>query len=152
MKALKDFIYDKNDLIIALLVLVLAALIIAWRMDVIMNYPEVLAQETGTVQVDNSEKGDDKEEGDADKDSAGETTSSGVWSGDKLAKDVTVEINPGSATAAAQCLVDAGLFKSYEDYENACASAGTDPTDIHAATFTFEKGLTKADIAKEVTQ
>ncbi len=39
MKGLKDFIYDKNDILIALVILILAALLIIWRMDVIMAYP-----------------------------------------------------------------------------------------------------------------
>ena len=47
MKSLKDFIYDKNDIIIALVILILAALLIVWRMDAIMEYPQTLAQQTG---------------------------------------------------------------------------------------------------------
>ena len=49
MKGLKDFLYDKNDILIALLILVLAAFLIAWRMDVIMAYPETLAEQTDTT-------------------------------------------------------------------------------------------------------
>ena len=49
MKSLKDFIYDKNDIIIALVILILAALLIVWRMDAIMEYPQTLAQQTGTT-------------------------------------------------------------------------------------------------------
>ena len=40
MEKIKDFIYDKNDILVALLVLVLAAFLFCWRMDVIMEYPE----------------------------------------------------------------------------------------------------------------
>ena len=42
MKWIKDFLYDKNDILIALLILVAAALIILWRMDVIMAYPQTV--------------------------------------------------------------------------------------------------------------
>ena len=38
MKKFKDFLYDKNDILIAVLILVVAAAIIAWRMDVILQY------------------------------------------------------------------------------------------------------------------
>ena len=31
MKKFKDFLYDKNDILIALLILIVAALIITWR-------------------------------------------------------------------------------------------------------------------------
>ena len=33
MKKFKDFLYDKNDILIALLILIVAALIITWRMN-----------------------------------------------------------------------------------------------------------------------
>ena len=42
MKKFKDFLYDKNDILIAVLILVVAAAIIAWRMDVILQYPKQL--------------------------------------------------------------------------------------------------------------
>ena len=42
MKKFKDFLYDKNDILIAVLILVVAASIIAWRMDVILQYPKQL--------------------------------------------------------------------------------------------------------------
>ena len=42
MKRFKDFLYDKNDILIAVLILVVAASIIAWRMDVILQYPKQL--------------------------------------------------------------------------------------------------------------
>ena len=137
LKSLKDLFYDKNDIIIALVILCIAGLLIAWRMDVIMDYPQTLAKETDTTQtteeaaVDNPDK---------------------IWSDKKLARDITVTISGGSASSAAQSLVDVGLFDSYEQFEKACKSAGCNPEDIKANTFTFDKGSTRADIAKEVTQ
>ena len=49
MKRLKDFFYDKNDILIALAILVLAAALIIWRMEVIMAYPKTMAEKPGTV-------------------------------------------------------------------------------------------------------
>ena len=49
MKKLKDFFYDKNDILIALAILIIAALLIVWRMEIIMDYPRTLAEETGTL-------------------------------------------------------------------------------------------------------
>ena len=57
-----------------------------------------------------------------------------------------------SATAAAECLVDIGLFESYNQFSDTCDTAGCDPEDIKANTFTFDKGSTQTDIAKEVTE
>lgn len=43
MEKLKDFFYDKNDLVVALVIIVAAALLIAWRVDYIMEYPRLMA-------------------------------------------------------------------------------------------------------------
>ena len=40
MKRLKDFIYDYNDVLVALLIVVVAGFIIFWRVNVVMNYAE----------------------------------------------------------------------------------------------------------------
>ena len=42
MKKFKDFLYDKNDIFIALLILLAASLIIIWRMNAIIDYPKEL--------------------------------------------------------------------------------------------------------------
>ena len=53
MKKFKDFIYDKNDIIIAVLILVAAALIICWRVNVILEYPKQLLGNDGNPAVEN---------------------------------------------------------------------------------------------------
>lgn len=40
MKKLKDFLYDNNDILIAFAILVVAALVIVWRMSAIIEYPK----------------------------------------------------------------------------------------------------------------
>jgi len=39
MKTLKDIIYDKSDIAVALLILLIAAAVIFNRVDAIMDYP-----------------------------------------------------------------------------------------------------------------
>ena len=66
MKKFKDFLYDKNDILIAVLILVVAAAIIAWRMDVILQYPKQLIHNDSQIEtptVDPS-KTDDTASGD----------------------------------------------------------------------------------------
>ena len=78
MKKFKDFLYDKNDILIAVLILVVAASIIAWRMDVILQYPKQLIHndkqiETPTVdpsKTDDTSKGDNKDDANKDGDAA----------------------------------------------------------------------------------
>ena len=73
LKFLKDFLYDKNDVLIALIILVLAGALIVWRVDVIMEYPSTLVAE-----IDVSETTDDTAE------HANEDTSSETSSGESL--------------------------------------------------------------------
>lgn len=150
MKGIKDFLYDKNDILIALIILIAAAMLIVWRMDVIMEYPHTLAQETGTQVTTDDAAVDDA---DTSKSEAGNTASETdtLWSGDTLSRDVTVTVQGGSATAAVQSLMDAGLFDSYDQFTQVCQAAGCRPENIKATTFTFPAGSTQADIAKLVT-
>jgi hypothetical protein len=43
MNRIKDFLYDKNDVLVALIILSLAAFVILSRVDIIMAYPERMA-------------------------------------------------------------------------------------------------------------
>ena len=40
MKHIKNFFYNINDLILAALILTAAAILIYWRLDIILDYPE----------------------------------------------------------------------------------------------------------------
>ena len=136
MKSLKDFFYDKNDIIIALAILLIAGLLITWRMNVIMDYPQTLAQETDTTQTTEQ--------------SAVENPGQ-IWIAGVLTRDITVKVEGGTAASAVQCLIDSGLFTNYDQFAETCATAGRNPESIKANTFTFEKGSTQTDIAKQVT-
>lgn len=45
MDKLKNFIYDKNDIIVTLIILMIAAVIIYFRIGVIMDYPNTLVHD-----------------------------------------------------------------------------------------------------------
>ena len=173
MKKFKDFLYDKNDILIAVLILVVAASIIAWRMDVILQYPKQLIhndKQIETPTVDPS-KGDNKDDANKGGDAAtgngsdantgnngGDDANSGtdtqgtteLWAAGALTRNVEVDVTGNTATAAIQCLVDAGLFKDYVEYKQICTQSGLDDEKVKGGTFTFEKGSTKADIAKKM--
>ena len=75
-----------------------------------------------------------------------------IWKNGKLINDVTVTTSEGSALEASQALIDAGLFSSYENFEEICKAYGFEATDIKASDFTFKKGFTQQQIAEEVTK
>ena len=63
MKHIKDFLYNWNDIVIILLILVGATALISWRVDKIMEYPSTLVNEV-TEQEAEAEK---QEEAEAEK-------------------------------------------------------------------------------------
>ena len=56
MRKIKDFFYDKNDIIIVLIILAAAAFIIYTRIGVIMDYPEQLAREAAAAESQQQEE------------------------------------------------------------------------------------------------
>ena len=54
MNRIKDFFYNKNDLIIVLLILVLAAGNIYYSVTDIMAYPETLQEQAGQTTTTNA--------------------------------------------------------------------------------------------------
>ena len=161
MKKIKDFLYNWNDIVVILFILVAAAAVIYWRVNYIMDYPKVLAQEMQEQALLNEEEStpqeslipsgeDTREEEEAGPGSGPED--SDIWAKGRLLKEVTVETGSGDAVNAVAPLVEAGLFTSYEDYVAICEKAEVNPLDIKSDTFTFTAGTTQRDIVKEVTK
>ncbi|MCQ2551295.1 MAG: hypothetical protein MJ146_03820 [Clostridia bacterium] len=147
MRKFKNFIYKSNDILIAILILLLACLAIAWRMHVIMDYPNTLGD---TIQV--QQVSEEPEVVSEEPEPAPEPEPQGVWEDGKLTKDVKVTVKGGSAVGAVECLIEKELFTSYAQYEKICKKAGVKPENIKATTFTFKAGSTRSDICKLVTQ
>lgn len=172
MKKFKDFIYDKNDIIIAVLILAVAALIIFWRLNVILEYPKQLlgndepnvenpVDNTGDNSADTDKPADNSDNSNSGAGSGSDSTTNDnepadntqelpLWQGGVLTMDVEVEVSGNSASAAIQCLIDKGLFDDYAEYQRICDETGLDHEKVKAGTFTFKKGATKQDIAKKM--
>ena len=188
MNKIKDIIYDKSDILIAILILAIAALIIFWRLGIILQYPKELigTDDASTVLTEPEENSDEAANTDAasentdaanagtdanagtnagtdasansdatntDQESQTETnevTTEAKWDGDKLAADLEVKLTGTTAYEAVMCMVDAGIFKDYEEYQEICGKMGYDHEKMRAGVFNFAKGTTKEDIIKEV--
>ena len=179
MNKLKDIFYDKSDILVALLILIVAAGIIFWRLTAIMDYPEKLASENNShivtdVDISNQQQQDEhsdefsdepigQEENQGGEDpfagvvpegSTGEndeqSVEMGIWQDGRLTKTVTVEVSGSTAQLAINCLVDAKLFDSYREYELICEDLGYNPEQVYAGTFTFQTGSTKEIIVNKV--
>ena len=175
MKKTKDFLYNWNDILVIILILIVAAVLILWRVGIIMDYPKYMAaqaqekamaekeaaealtpvtpSETGTPSTTGSSGSSTGSTSTEEEAEPGSGPKNGrLWSGGMLREEVSVTTASGSASDAAQSLVDAGLFTSYEDFAAICEYNGFDPTDIKANDFTFPPGTTQAQIAEEVTK
>ena len=178
MNKFKDFLYDKSDIIVALVILIIAAGLIVWRLNAIVEYPKELIKDNShttdtTVDLpdDSSDKDADADkdadkDADADKDvdadkdadknteenNTSSNASSAVWANGVLNKDVSVSVYGASATEAIGCLVNAGLLDSYSEYEQLCKDAGRDPAFVIAGVYNFKAGATKTDIALKVNR
>lgn len=153
MKKLKDFFYDKNDILLVILILIVAGFLIWWRVDIIMSYPDTI--DVSTVSKEKSQKAavpQEKTEAERKADKKQEKEKALIYDSEgKLTKNVTVTIAGETAEEQVHYLVEAGLFKSYGDFEKICTDLGTDPVKIKASTFNFSKGATQQDIARIVT-
>lgn len=153
---MKNFFYKTNDILLAILILAIAIGVIAWRMNVIMDYPNTIGEDSQPVAEETVNDDDSDEATSSDTASEEVTTDDSangtLWQDGKLTKSVSVKVAGGSAVGAVDCLIDAGLFKSYSQFESFCKKAGTKAENIKAGSFKFNKGMTKTKIAKMVTQ
>ena len=164
MKRLKDFFYNFNDIVIVLGILAIAAFLILWRVDIIMRYPKTVAAQT----VQTSQKTEDSKSKDTSKDKKNEksekdkkdndknnseksTVDDGtIWKDGVLKNNMSVKVPSGTATDAVAGLVEAGLFKSYDDFAALSEQLGLDPTSIVPGTYKFDAGESQSDIIKAV--
>lgn len=170
MKRLKDFFYNFNDIVIVLCILAIAAFLILWRVDIIMRYPKTVAAQTvqtsqktdddkAKITSKTKDKKDDKsnkdkknnENKDSEKSTEKSTVEDGtIWKDGVLKNNMSVKVPSGSATDAVAGLVEAGLFKSYDDFAALSRQLGLDPTSIMPGTYKFDAGKSQSDIIQAV--
>lgn len=136
MNKLKDIIYNKNDLVIVLVILILAGLIIWNRVAALSDYPKILianAQEQGLLYDDPSKvelnKGDDT-------DPLEETVMYAVY------------INQGeSLQSIGSNMVSVGLFPTVEDFVNLVTEMGM-ATQVKAGNFIIPSTATPSEVVE----
>ena len=128
MKKLKDFFYNKNDIIIVLIILVIAALIIYTRIGAIMDYPAKLAKQAAAT---------------------AETTTEPAAS-EKEKVSVTIEDSDSTSTVA-QKIYDAGLISSASEFEEYITSSGKE-SSIKAGTYEIPISSLQEEILNIITE
>ena len=166
MKRLKDFFYNFNDIVIVLGILAIAAFLILWRVDIIMRYPKTVAaqtvqtsQKTEDTKAKDASKDKDKKDEKSEKDKVDDNNKNSkkstvedgtIWKDGVLKNNMSVKVPAGTATDAVNGLVEAGLFKSYDDFAALSEQLGLDPTSIMPGTYKFDAGKSQSDIIQAV--
>lgn len=143
-RTFRDFLYDKNDILIAFLIIVTAMVIIGWSVRNVMNYPNTLDSVTTAEKVQSAVEKESQE-------SEGSSDQVAQWKDGKLRKTITIEVSSDSTEAAINSLIAAGIFSTANQFKRYCRKAGVSDADIKTGTFTFKKGSTRTRIVKQVT-
>ena len=146
MNKLKDFIYDKSDIVIALLIISIAGLIVFSRIDAILSYPETFAANTkppvvSAPAVDVGDKG---------------TTSSAAIEGDATdggdIEMLAIYINYGeSLQSIAEKFVSVDLFSTPEKFLSVIEDAGVQ-TQIKTGNFIIPANATDEEVIEFITK
>lgn len=160
---IKDFIYDFNDILVALLILAVAAGVITWRVADIMAYPEYLAKQQDIVIAQKPEEPEidmtdvdltpddtvieniNTTPDDANSDVIG-TEAQTPEAPTAASGETKITIPSGTpASKIADILYDAGLITSTSDFLSELSAQKAD-TKLKAGTFTVPAGSTMDEI------
>lgn len=168
MKKLKDIYYDLNDILVALIIVAVAALVIVTNIDSILNYPSSVAAEiqipeekTPTTYAENppitNEGGGNTTAGQGTTGTAvgGQNTTGGGVSGSPGTSEViqySVYINFGeTGDQIADKLIGVGLIKDRRQFHEAVAAAGAEGK-LQAGNFIIPSDATPAEVVSILTQ
>lgn len=137
MKNFKDLLHNTNDIIIAVIIVVMAAGLIVWRFNVIMKYPQVLASQSSRKQSEEALNS-------ASKLKTGSAFKDGV-----LKKDVSVTISGGGEGDISE-LIDKNLFTDYQQFAEDVKAQGYNTADVDAGTYAFKKGASAESVISDL--
>lgn len=154
INAIRDFIYNITDYGLIIIVIVVMALILGWRFDILFNrgiekeaisdLPQIIAEE-GYEDSDNPQSPDDPDNAENPENPAGETPSNTPAPSGLIA---TVEIPEGSfPSSIAKILQSSNLINDTNEFLNRSVELGLD-TKLRSGTYEIEVGTSLDDIIK----
>jgi cytoskeletal protein RodZ len=167
---MKNFLYNKSDIFVALVIIAVAALIIWTRVDAIMDFPggnaEASAQ-TGEVDIPDTDgaiqdatsagavdetTAQPAPDTDADTDTNPATSTDAAEQPAQPAEPVQFVVQVGQATSTiADNLVAAGLISSKAEFLSTVSSMGVE-SKLKAGTFNIQPGTSVTDIINILTK
>ena len=151
MNRLRDFIYDKSDILVALIIISVAGVIIFSRIDAILAYPETYAKEAAPV-VESEEPVQYEYPDPSTAENPGTPSGDAIEPGEGEPEMFAVYINYGeSLQVIARKFVDVGLFETTEDFFTAvdAANAGT---QIKTGNFIIPSDSTPEEVMAIITK
>lgn len=167
MKTIKDIFYDLNDIMVAVVILAVAALVIFTNIDSILDYPSSVSAEVQmpeekapttyaenppiTNDITGSAVDGDQGTGTGDSQNA---TGGGVTGnpGSGEVVNYSVYINFGeTGDQIADVLIGIGLFKDRQQFRDAVAAAGAEGK-LKAGEFIIPSDSTPAEVVSILTQ
>ena len=138
MNKIKDFFYNKNDIIIVLIILIAAGLIIYTRINAIMDYPETFAQQNAKAQQTTQAAETKESKAAASSEAASQSSSA--------SDTVSISILSSDSTiAVAQKLYQAGLVDSDAEFQSYISNMGKE-NSLKSGTFQIPKNATDEQI------
>ncbi|MBK5247360.1 MAG: hypothetical protein JJE49_08870 [Peptostreptococcaceae bacterium] len=141
MNKLRDFIYDKSDIVVALLIISIAGLIVFSRIEAILSYPETFAASIKPPVV----SAPAVYVGDKD------TTSSAAIE-DDVVEMLAIYINYGeSLQSVAEKFVSVDLFSTSEEFLSVIEDAGVQ-TQVKTGNFIIPANATDEEVIDIITR
>ena len=159
MNRIKDFFYDKNDIIVALIILAAAAFIIYVRIGDIMSYPQTLVDATAqpsSAAESSSESSAAETAAPTEATTAPATQATTVPATEATTapsaaqtKSITIADSAVPATVSRQ-LADAGIVSSADSFESDLQKYSA-ASHIRPGTFQIPAGATNEQIIEIIT-
>lgn len=143
MNKFKDFIYDKSDIIVALVIISIAGLVVFTRIDAILSYPEAFAANVSSTSQDSGK-------------AAVTYTTEGAVTGSAITEEPVdmraVYINYGeSLQVIADKFVAVNLFSTSDEFLTAIESADA-ATKIKSGNFIIPSNATAEEVITIITK
>ena len=145
LEIMKDKWYTINDIILALIIITVAAIIIFWRFDILTQYPDQLAKNNAKRQTEMNKK----DETNSSKSSA--INMGKAFKDGQLIDNVNITILEGNEEAAFKDLFDKNLFDNYAQFEDALESLNLSVDMVRRGTMGFTKGTSVETLLKDLT-
>lgn len=138
--------HTSNDIVLALIIIIAAAVIILWRFNILIQYPDKVARDNTKREIEMKE--------DENKETASASTPikmGSAFKDGKLKDNVNITILDGSDEAAFKDLFDKKLFDNYDQFKEALDALKLSPDMVRKGTMGLTKGSSVETVLRDLT-